>query len=186
VSTALAFFKDPELRERLEGIQIDARLRVLNWMKAGKVAPGVLKIFEDTLYRLYKPVAAATDIDRELEAKFNAFKERNVGKTLYDAAKVVRDFMRWQHNFAEWEKPKDATDSQLNHAKRVERAFMWGATGMAAEGFSLPLHDGNLLLLNAVGYRGFGPGEVEDEVSKMSEAADEEARKNTRLELVAL
>ena len=57
VATALPFFKTPELFDVLKDIQIGARLRVLNWMKGGKVAPGVLTIFEDTLYRLYKPSA---------------------------------------------------------------------------------------------------------------------------------
>ena len=63
VATALSFFKDPELVGRLQVIQIGSRLRVLNWMKAGKVAPGVLKIFEDTLYRVYKPSEEAADRD---------------------------------------------------------------------------------------------------------------------------
>jgi hypothetical protein len=30
--------------------------------------------------------------DRDLEAKFTAFKKQHAGKTLHDAAKVVRDF----------------------------------------------------------------------------------------------
>ena len=68
VATAMSFFKDPALIEHLKGeIQIGARLRVLNWMKAGKVAPGVLKIFEDTLYRVYKPSAEAADKPEEAE-----------------------------------------------------------------------------------------------------------------------
>ena len=53
VATALAFLKDPELVGRLREIQIAARLCALNWMKAGKVAPGVRRMFEDTLYRIY-------------------------------------------------------------------------------------------------------------------------------------
>src|SRR5665213_368255 len=55
VAASLSFFKTPALLHALAEIQVPARLRVLNYMKGGKVAPGVLKIFEDTLYRLYKP-----------------------------------------------------------------------------------------------------------------------------------
>jgi len=190
VATALSFFKNPEVVDRLNEIQIGARLRVLNWMKAGKVAPGVLKIFEDTLYRVYKPSEQAADrapdekfaaADRELEAKFATFKRQNAGKTLHHAAKVVRDFMVWQHNFAEWDKPDDRTDEQEEHAQRIERAFLIGAAGMAADGFSLAHADETLFLMNVVGtYKGLGPGEVEDELSQMFEASDAE-EKATRI-----
>jgi hypothetical protein len=179
VATALSFFKNPELFDRLKEIQIGARVRVLNWMKGGKVAPGVLKIFEDTLYRVYKPSAEAAD--RDLDAKFVAFKKQNVGKTLHHAAKVVRDFMIWQHNFAEYEKPDEWTDVQKDHAQRIERAFLIGAAGMTAEGFSLAQSDETLFLLNVVGtYKGLGPGEAEDELSQMFEASDAE-EKATRI-----
>jgi hypothetical protein len=66
VATTLSFFKNPELFNRLKEIQLGARVRVLNWMKEGKVAPGVLKIFEDTLYRVYKP--SVEPADRDLDA----------------------------------------------------------------------------------------------------------------------
>lgn len=70
VATALSFFKDPALVEHLKGeVQVGARLRVLNWMKAGKVARGVLKIFEDTLYRVYKPTAEVADEPEAEESK---------------------------------------------------------------------------------------------------------------------
>lgn len=68
----MSFFKNPELQNDLKEIQIGARLRVVNWTKAGKVAPGVLQIFEDSLYRIYKPRPPATDYgeqDRELQVK---------------------------------------------------------------------------------------------------------------------
>lgn len=179
VATALSFFKDPELVDRLQKIQVGSRLRALNWMKAGKVTPGVLKIFEDTLYRVYKPSAEAAD--RDLDAKFPLFKIQNAGKTLHDAAKVVRDFMIWQHNFAECEKPDDPTDTQKDHARRIERAFLVGAAGMAAEGFSLLQADETLFLMNVVGtYKGLGPGKAEDELSQMFEASDAE-EKATRI-----
>lgn len=186
VAAALLFFKKPELLDHLGEIQIGARLRVLNWTKAGKVAPGVLKIFEDTLYRVYKPTEHAVDsgqdakfdaADRALETKFAAFKRQNDGRGLHHAAKVVRDFMMWQHNFAEIDKPDDRTDEQEEHAERIERAFLVGAAGMATEGFSVSDSDETLFLLNIVGtYRGLGPGEAEDELSRMFEASDVEEK----------
>lgn len=174
VATALSFFKDPALVEHLKGeIQVGARLRVLNWMKAGKVAPGVLKIFEDTLYRVYKPTADAADND--LQAKFSAFKKQNVGKSVHDAAKVVRDFIVWQHNSAQWDKPDDPTDAQMEHAERIERAFLMGAAGMAAEAFSIRDADETLFLMNVVGmYKGLGHGKVENELAQMFEASEAE------------
>lgn len=57
VATALSFFKNLENFHVLKDVQIAARMRALNWMKASKIAPGLLKLFEDTLYRLYKPSA---------------------------------------------------------------------------------------------------------------------------------
>ena len=77
--------------------------------------------------------AERAEADRVLEAKFSAFKKQNAGQTLHHAAKVVRDFMVWQHNFASIEKPDDRTDEQNDHAERIERAFLLGAAGMAAE-----------------------------------------------------
>lgn len=182
VAAALSFFKKPELLSRLNELQIGARLRVLNWLKAGKVSPGVAKIFEDTLYQIYKPSAADHSqdenfeaADRELEAKFLAFKAQNGGKGLHHAARVVRDFMLWQHLPAELEKPDDRTDEQEEYAERIERAFMLGAAGMAAEGFSLSKADEWLFLMNVVGaYNGLSPDEAEGEVSNMFEASEAE------------
>ena len=187
VAASLSFFKTPALFNTLAEIQVPARLRVLNWMKSGKVAPGVLKIFEDTLYRLYKPTAEAAgetdekfdEADRLLEAKFSAFKKQNAGHTLHHAAKVVRDFMVWQHNFASIEMPDDRTDEQEDHAERIERAFLLGAAGMAAEGFSLGHTDEALFMLNIVGmYKGLGPGDAENEVARIFEAGDVEEKAN--------
>ncbi len=158
-------------------------------MKAGRVAPGVLQIFEDALYQVYKPRTVAADrnpeakleaADRDLDAKFTAFKEQSAGKTLHDAAKVVRAFIIWQHNFAEGDKPDDPTDTQKDHARRIERAFLIGAAGIAFDGFVLQQTDETLFLMNIVGtYLGLGPGEAEDEISQTFEAseAEEEATK---------
>lgn len=54
ISTALNFFKRPELREGLETAQIMARLTALEWMQEGKVVPLLMKSFEDTLYEAFK------------------------------------------------------------------------------------------------------------------------------------
>jgi hypothetical protein len=179
VATALSFFKNPELIPHLNEIQIGARLRVANWTQGGKVAPAVLQIFEDTLYRLYKPSEDAAD--RNLKAKFKAFKNRNAGKTLHEAAKVVRDFMVWQHNFAEGDKPDDPTETQKEHALRVERAFLIGAAGVAVEGFSLPDDDKMLFLMNVLGtYKGINVDEMKDELNQMFEASNAE-EKGTRI-----
>lgn len=148
-------------------------------MKAGKVAPSVLQIFEDTLYRVYKPTVEADDND--LQAKFADFKKQNVGKTVHDAARTVRDFIVWQHNAAEWDKPDDPTDAQLEHAQQIERAFLIGAAGMAAEAFSIKDADETLFLMNVVGnYKGLGHGEVENELAQMFEASEAE-EKATRI-----
>jgi hypothetical protein len=171
VATALSFFKNPEFQDRLQEIQMGARLRVANWMEGGKVAPGLLRIFEDTLYRVYKPGAEARD--QALDAGFQEFKKRNAGKTLHEAAKVVRDFMIWQHNFAEWEKPDERTATQDDNARGVERAFLIGAAGITAEGFSLLPTDETLFLMNVVGtYKGLGFDEAEHELSQMFDASD--------------
>jgi hypothetical protein len=175
VATALSFFKDPALVGRLKEIQLGARLRVLNWMKAGKVAPGVLKIFEDTLYRVYKPTAETAD--DELSAKFEAFKKQNTGRTLHEAARVVRELMIWQAGFAEGDKPDDPSESQVDHAREVERAFLIGAAGMAAEAFSIQEADETLFLMNVVGtYMGLGPDEVENEMAEMLRASEMEEK----------
>jgi hypothetical protein len=187
VAASLSFFKNPSLFDALAEIQVASRLRVLNWMKGGKVAPTVLGIFEDTLYRLYKPTAEAVgetdekfnEADRVLEAKFSGFKKQNAGQTLHHAAKVVRDFMVWQHNFASIKMPDDRTDEQEDHAKRIERAFLLGAAVMAAEGFSLGHTDVSLFMLNIVGmYKGLGPGDAENEVARIVEAGDVEDEAN--------
>lgn len=100
---------------------------------------------------------------------------------MHQAAKAVRDFMVWQHNFAAFDKPDDRTDAQDDHAERIERAFTMGAAGMAAEGFSLKDADERLFLMNIVGtFKGFGHGEAELELAQMFEASETE-EKATRI-----
>lgn len=187
VATSLSFFQTPALFNTLAEIQLHARLRVLNWMKEGKVAPGVLKIFENTLYKLYKPTGKAVgamdekfdEVDRILMAKFSAFKNVNADKTLHHAAKMVRDFIVWQHNFASTEMPIHLTEEQKNHAERIERAFLLGASSVAAAGFSIADVDEALFMLNIVGmYKGLRPGDAENEVAQIIEAGDVEKRGN--------
>lgn len=55
IATALSFFKTSSHFDLLAEVQISARLRVLDWMTNGQVAPSVARIFEDALYRIYKP-----------------------------------------------------------------------------------------------------------------------------------
>jgi len=56
VSVALNFFRRSDCILKLNSRQIDARMQVLQWYEEGKVVPLLLQSFEDTLYRLYKPV----------------------------------------------------------------------------------------------------------------------------------
>ena len=55
LSVALNFFKDPERIPSLGTAQLMARMSMLEWLQDGKVAPMLVKSFEDTLYKLYKP-----------------------------------------------------------------------------------------------------------------------------------
>ena len=55
LSIALPFFKRPEHMLRLRMAQLLARVKMLEWLQAGLVAPALVKIFEDALYNLYKP-----------------------------------------------------------------------------------------------------------------------------------
>lgn len=54
VSVALNFFKNPEYQSKLKTAQLMARLSVLEWVQEGKVAPLLVKSFEETLYKIYK------------------------------------------------------------------------------------------------------------------------------------
>jgi hypothetical protein len=55
VSTALAFFKNPEYVPALRECQLPARMRVFNWANEGKVVKLLAQNFEEVLYRRYKP-----------------------------------------------------------------------------------------------------------------------------------
>jgi hypothetical protein len=55
LSVALNFFKDPARIPSLGTAQLMARMSMLEWLQDGKVAPMLVKSFEDTLYKLYKP-----------------------------------------------------------------------------------------------------------------------------------
>jgi len=187
---ALSFFKKPEHLNSLKDVQLAARLRVLNWMKDGKVARGVTKIFEDTLYTAFKPGPSPIsqpspppipqDTASDEEAEFALFKERNAGRSIHNAVRTVKQFMVWQHNFAECDKPDDVKDEQNEHARRIERAFLLGATGIAAEAFSLSSADEGLLLKKVIGsYHCFEDEEgeeVDEEVEKIFEASDAEEK----------
>lgn len=54
LSIALNFFKDPKYMPSLGMAQLMARMTMLEWYEQGKVAPMLVKSFEDTLYNLYK------------------------------------------------------------------------------------------------------------------------------------
>jgi len=55
LSVSLNFFKDPARIPSLGTAQLMARMSMLEWLQDGKVAPMLVKSFEDTLYKLYKP-----------------------------------------------------------------------------------------------------------------------------------
>ena len=54
LSIALNFFKDPQYMSNLGAAQLMARMTMLDWLEQNKVAPMLVKSFEDTLYKLYK------------------------------------------------------------------------------------------------------------------------------------
>jgi len=55
ISIALNFFQQPENVSQLFDAQLLARLKVIEWLEQGLVAPMLVQSFENTLYRLYKP-----------------------------------------------------------------------------------------------------------------------------------
>ena len=56
LSIALNFFKRPDYLSRLQLAQMLARLKMMEWLQAGLVAPVLVRSFEDVLYKLYKPL----------------------------------------------------------------------------------------------------------------------------------
>ena len=182
VAVALSFFKKPEHFNSLKDVQLAARLRVLNWMKDGKVARGVTNIFEDALYTTFKPgmpqpdpPPIPQDTASDEEAKFAVFKERNVDRSLDEATEIVREFMLCQHSFASGEMPDDWVDEHQDHADRILRAFLLGAVRMAAEAFSFSQVDEGMLLMNILGEFYDLDGEEETlEIERTFEASDVE------------
>lgn len=55
LSVALNFFRRSEYIPQLKEAQIVARLKALEWLQQGLVAPLLLWAFEESLYKLYKP-----------------------------------------------------------------------------------------------------------------------------------
>lgn len=165
-------------------------MKVLEWTESGKVIRPLALAFEDSLYKLYKPevlsAAEPDSDDLELDRKFKIFKQRNMGKSVHDAAKAVKDFMVWQHNFAEFEKPDDITLEQFIQARRVEHAFLLGAAGVALEAFSLADDYAELLMLNIVGsFYGTDPDDIKAEIETIFAALDSEVDA-TRIGLAAM
>lgn len=172
LATALAFYKNPKFTDALEPTQMNARMQALEWIQKGLVAPGLLRVFEDQLYQLYKPPEPGSEV-----AAFEAFKRKNIGRSVQDAAMLVRDFMLWQHNHAVFDKPDDVTEAQEQHADRIEKAFLMGAAGMAAEGFSFSADQETLFLMNILGmYNGLDVDEIEQELPRLWAAADAEPK----------
>lgn len=50
LATALNFYRRDELREELRFVQLPARLKMLEWLQAGKVKPLFAQTFENSLY----------------------------------------------------------------------------------------------------------------------------------------
>jgi len=55
LSVALFFFKQKELKTQLSEAQMYARALALEWLKQKKAAPLIVRTFENTLYKIYKP-----------------------------------------------------------------------------------------------------------------------------------
>ena len=55
LSTALNFFRRPDQVLNLQTAHLAARMKALEWIQEGKVAPLLVKTFEDSLYKIYKP-----------------------------------------------------------------------------------------------------------------------------------
>jgi len=55
LSTALNFFKRPELVPRLFNAQLFARMKAMEWLEQGRVVQALVSSFEEVLYKLYKP-----------------------------------------------------------------------------------------------------------------------------------
>lgn len=54
LATALNFFRRDELREELRFVQLQARLKMIEWLQSGKVKPFFAQTFENSLYERFK------------------------------------------------------------------------------------------------------------------------------------
>lgn len=55
LATALNFFRRDELKGSLSAVQLLARMQMIEWAQAGKVNLMLVQVFEDTLYKRFKP-----------------------------------------------------------------------------------------------------------------------------------
>lgn len=55
LSVSLTFFKQPQNVPHLFEAQLLARMKMLDWLEKGFVAPMLVQSFENVLYRVYKP-----------------------------------------------------------------------------------------------------------------------------------
>lgn len=55
LSVALNFFKQPENIPHLFEAQLLVRMKMIEWLEKGLVAPMLVQSFEGVLYKLYKP-----------------------------------------------------------------------------------------------------------------------------------
>ena len=55
LATALNFFRRDELKGSLSAVQLLARMQMIEWVHAGKVNLTLVQVFEDTLYKRFKP-----------------------------------------------------------------------------------------------------------------------------------
>lgn len=80
-----------------------------------------------------------------------------------------------QHNFAEDKKPDDWWDdpNQRDHAKRIERAFLFGAVRLTGEAFSFSPDDDDIFLTNVLDLF-HGIDEEEKDIERIFEAIDVE------------
>lgn len=55
LATALNFFRRDELKGSLSAVQLLARMQMIEWLQGGKVNLMLVQVFEDTLYKRFKP-----------------------------------------------------------------------------------------------------------------------------------
>jgi len=193
VSISLNFFKNPELLNRLKGAQLNARIKVADWAREGKVVRLIAETFEAVLHNRYQSIAVAVGDDESQEnsfmdgkkdeaaEKYRVFREQNNGGSVHKAAGAVKTFMVWQHNsfqrikFQTDRSSDEATDYEKEVEKQIERAFTLGAALAAIYAFSLPEDQRDLFLMNVVGvYHGISDhDQVDYEIRRMVEAANE-------------